>query len=239
MTHTYNISGMACKSCVANVKNALQKIDGIESAEIQLNTPQATIRMARHIALPELQQALKFAGKYAISETGHQTINTGNSNSWLETYKPVLLLFSYIIILSVLLSVSYNGFQIMNATRFFMSGFFLAFSFFKMLNLKGFADSYSSYDIIAKRFHAWGFIYVFIELFLGLSFALNISAFATNLITFSIMSVSITGVLQSVFNKRKIQCACLGTVFNLPMSTITIIEDALMILMSAAMLFIS
>ena len=50
------------------------------------------------------------------------------------------------------------------------------------------------------------------------------------------MTVSIIGVLQSVMNKRKIKCACLGDVFNLPMSTITIIEDALMIGMSVIML---
>ena len=50
------------------------------------------------------------------------------------------------------------------------------------------------------------------------------------------MSISIVGVLKSVLNKQNIQCACLGAVFNLPMSTITIIEDALMIVMSATML---
>ena len=50
------------------------------------------------------------------------------------------------------------------------------------------------------------------------------------------MSISIIGVLQSVLNKKKIQCACLGAVFNLPMSTVTIIEDALMIVMSGIMI---
>jgi hypothetical protein len=52
-----------------------------------------------------------------------------------------------------------------------------------------------------------------------------------------VMSLSIIGVLESVFNHRKIRCACLGTVFNLPMSTVTIIEDALMIAMSGWMLY--
>jgi hypothetical protein len=47
------------------------------------------------------------------------------------------------------------------------------------------------------------------------------------------MSLSIVGVLRSVLKRRAIRCACLGTVFNLPMSTITIIEDGLMIAMSA------
>ena len=49
------------------------------------------------------------------------------------------------------------------------------------------------------------------------------------------MSVSIIGVLQTVLNKQKIKCACLGDVFNLPMSEVTIIEDGLMIVMSLSM----
>ena len=115
----------------------------------------------------------------------------------------------------------------------FMGGFFLTFSFFKLLDLKGFAESYFSYDIIAKRWFGYGYVYAFIELALGLAYIASFNPLITNLITFGIMSISIIGVLQSVLNKRKIKCACLGSVFNLPMSTITIIEDLLMIVMSA------
>jgi hypothetical protein len=50
------------------------------------------------------------------------------------------------------------------------------------------------------------------------------------------MGISLIGVLKSVLNKRKIKCACLGDVFNLPMSTITVIEDSLMLVMSLIML---
>lgn len=119
----------------------------------------------------------------------------------------------------------------------FMGGFFLAFSFFKFLDLKGFADSYKMYDIVAKRIPFWAYLYPFIELGLGLSFLSNIFPLLTNSITFIVMTISIIGVLQAVFNKKKIQCACLGAVFNLPMSTVTIIEDALMIVMSGIMIF--
>jgi hypothetical protein len=78
----------------------------------------------------------------------------------------------------------------------------------------------------------------FVELALGLAYAANFQPIVTSYITLLVMAVSIVGVLQSVLNKRKIKCACLGAVFNLPMSTITIIEDALMIAMSVAMLFL-
>ena len=94
------------------------------------------------------------------------------------------------------------------------------------------------YDIIAKKIPIWAYIYPFIELGLGLSFLSNIYPLITNSITFIVMSISIIGVLQAVLNKKKIQCACLGAVFNLPMSTVTIIEDALMIVMSGIMIFV-
>lgn len=94
------------------------------------------------------------------------------------------------------------------------------------------------YDIVAGKIRAWGFIYPFAELLLGLAYATGFQPLLTNSITVLITTVSITGVLQSVLKKQKIRCACLGAVFNLPMSTVTIIEDVLMIIMSAAMIYL-
>jgi len=71
---------------------------------------------------------------------------------------------------------------------------------------------------------------------LGISFLAGFDPLLINVATFIIMSVSIIGVVNSVVNKRKIKCACLGAVFNLPMTTVTIIEDALMIVMSGVMI---
>ena len=72
--------------------------------------------------------------------------------------------------------------------------------------------------------------------FSGRHYLTGFNPIVTNSITVIVMVVSIIGVLQSVLNNKKIKCACLGAVFNLPMSTITIIEDALMIAMSVIML---
>ena len=239
MTHTYSITGMTCNSCVAKIKAALQKTKGIRSAEIQLDEPQATLRIERHIPVEQLQETLSQLGKYSISEYDVTMQQHHKAKTlWIKTYKPILLLFAYIFLMAVLLSVNNHTFNPAKAMRIFMGGFFIAFSFFKMLDLRGFADSYSGYDIIAKHFRAWGYIYVFVELSLGLLFVVDLFPFATNLITLFVMLVSLLGVVNSVLDKKKIRCACLGTVFSLPMSTLTIIEDGLMVAMSAAALFI-
>ena len=238
MTHKYQVTGMTCSGCENKVKSSLLVLPDVTAVEVSKDTNSATISMSNHISLNALQDALggKLA-KYQITPSSpNETIE--ETKSFFETYKPVLLLFLYVGAVSLFASWQNNTINWMLFMRFFMAGFFLSFSFFKLINLKGFTESYAMYDIIAKRFTAWGTIYAFIELGLGIAFVVNFNPVATNWITLIVMSVSIIGVLQSVLNKKKIQCACLGAVFNLPMSTLTIIEDLLMIAMSAAMLML-
>lgn len=236
MIHTYQLTGMTCGGCENKVKSNLLILPDVTAVEVSKDTQSATISMDKHIGLTTLQQALGGAdSKYQITSDSIVEASTA-TQSWVETYKPILLIFGYVIAISVIASWQDNTIDFMVFMRIFMAGFFLTFSFFKMLNLKAFAESYAMYDIVAKKFNLWGYIYAFIELGLGLSFALNLSPVIVNWVTLVVMTVSILGVLESVINKKKIQCACLGAVFNLPMSTVTIVEDAIMIAMSAAML---
>ena len=235
MTHTYTLTGMTCGNCESKVKTALFSLPEITDVQPSKEDNSVTITMNKHIGLSELQSVL--GEKYQISASHHNEV-VEETKSWLTTYKPVLLIFAYITIVTSLVQLANNQFNIAEWMRHFMAGFFLTFSFFKILNLKEFAESYAMYDIVAKRFSAWGYLYAFVELALGLAFLTDYNPHLTNWITLIVMSISIVGVLQSVLNKKKIQCACLGAVFNLPMSTITIIEDALMIIMSAVMLLL-
>jgi copper chaperone CopZ len=235
MIRTYTISGMTCSSCEDKVKNALESIEGISNVVVSKDTGSAKLQMSKSVLTPDLQDVL--GTKYKISSHTEHVMEEEESKNWLTTYKPLLLVFFYIVLISFVVQLSSPFFNWMQMMQHFMAGFFLTFSFFKLLNLKGFAESYAMYDIVAKKIPAWGYLYAFTELALGIAYLLNYWPITTNLVTFLVMSVSIIGVLQSVLNKKKIQCACLGTVFNLPMSTVTIVEDALMIAMSVFMLF--
>jgi len=236
MTQSFRIEGMTCQNCVQWVKNTLESLPEVETAEVQLGFPQAEIQLSKSLDLSALSAAL---GKYKISEvpTIAEKEETTVPEKSVATYKPLLLIISFISLVSLLAQYPFTDFSAMIWMRHFMAGFFIVFSFFKLLNLSGFANTYSMYDVIAKRWRAWGFIYPFIELALGLLYLTNLYPRWTNIATIAILGVSSIGVIQSVLSKKKIRCACLGDVFNLPMSTVTIIEDALMIAMSAFMLF--
>ena len=236
MTLTYHIAGMTCSGCASKVKSNLLKLPNVNAVDVDQPAHSARITMQQPIGLAELQHAL--GGKESKCQIeAMQTLDAleDKASFWL-TYRPVLLLFGYITIVAGIGSWRVNDLNWMLFMRIFMAGFFLAFSFFKLLNLKAFAESYAMYDVVAKKIKSWGYFYAFVELMLGLAYFIDFNPRLTNMVTFVVMSVSLIGVLQSVLNKKKIQCACLGTVFNLPMSTLTIIEDVLMILMSAVML---
>ncbi|MHA3789402.1 heavy-metal-associated domain-containing protein [Flavobacterium hauense] len=246
MTHTYKVSGMTCDGCIAKVSYLLKQIPDVTDVKIDLENSEADVTMSKHIQTENLQYALKDYPKYQLTEAGNNPSKpdknifgeqSEENKNWATTYKPILLIFGYITVISSISSLWSGSFEIMTFMRVFMAGFFLVFSFFKMLDLQGFANSYAMYDIVAKKIPVWGYIYAFLELALGLAFALDFEPVFTNAFTAILMSVSLIGVLQSVLNKKKIQCACLGAVFNLPMSTVTIIEDGLMIAMSVGMLF--
>jgi len=238
MKTTYKITGMTCEACKYKVQSLLQKSMGVESVEVNLETNEAIIESLNAINIAALKNALKEAPKYQIDlpSTNDNSLSITETKSWFETYKPVLLIFFFVTAISLIAAWQTQHHFAMTWMRYFMAGFFFAFSFFKLLDVKGFAESYAMYDLIAKRIPFYGKVYPFIELLLGFLFLLNWQPLWVNAFTILLMSVSLAGVLQSVLNKTKIRCACLGAVFNLPMSTVTIIEDGLMVVMAAWMI---
>lgn len=242
MTHHYQVVGITCEGCVSKVKTLLEKVPGVTATAVDLNG-KVQVTMSRHIATPDLQAALRDYPKYQLAEVTHAPAPTilpdeDTERTFWQTYKPILLVFGYILGATLLVEAAAGVFDWMRWMRHFMAGFFLVFSFFKMLDVSAFAASYSSYDVVARRWLGWGYAYPFVELALGVLFLIHFNPLVTNGLAFLVMGVSTIGVVQSLRAKRRFQCACLGAVFNLPMSKVTLFEDVLMVAMSGAMLLV-
>ena len=238
MTHTYTVTGMTCNGCKASVEKALQAIDHVINVSVDLEYAEATLTMSKHISTQQLQDAL--SSKYTI-QAKTQTKNVFASATSLEEEKPLVkqlfplfLIFGYIIAASFLLN--FKPFNLSNFMLDFMGLFYIVFSFFKFLDLKGFPESFKMYDPLAKAIPAYGWIYPFIELALGLLFLMRIQIPLALLITLVILGITTIGVTKSLLDKKTIQCACLGTALKLPMTKATFIENSIMIVMAIVML---
>ncbi|MFN3487594.1 MAG: heavy-metal-associated domain-containing protein [Emticicia sp.] len=245
MTHTFEVTGMTCEACEYKIQHLFSSIDGVKSVTVDRTVNAAKVEMEKHIPLSNFQEVVKPYSKYSVSEkTAAPTFfEEETPKTWFETYRPLLLIFSFITGVSIIKAFHSDIFETahfswMHFMNNFMAGFFIVFSFFKFLNLKAFAESYAMYDLLAMKIPVYGFVYPFIELGLGLAYLTSFQPQFTNWATVIIMGFSSIGVIKSVMNKQKIRCACLGTVFNLPMSTVTIIEDLLMVGMAVLMLIL-
>lgn len=238
-------TNLNCGSCVAAVKPHLDNDPAIRHWSVDTANPNKVLTVEgegvsreaveRHVA----DAGFKVLGEIESSPTetpGQPAAPVTEQRSFLETYHPLLLVFGYLLGVVALVEITAGQFDWMRAMANFMGGFFLAFSFFKLLNLQGFVDAYQTYDVIARPVRAYGYVYPFIELGLGVAYLVRLAPVATSLVTLVVMLVSVVGVTQALLQKRRIQCACLGTVFNLPMTKVTFVEDALMAGMAVVML---
>ena len=158
-----------------------------------------------------------------------------NSDS-LKKFLPLIAILS-VIILFTLVRQLYAGFNVYNAMLDFMAGFFIIFSIFKIINLPAFVQAYSMYDIIAQRSLSYAYAYPFIELILGICYLMRYQLTIINWITLFLMIIGSIGVVIELGKKREITCACLGAVFKIPMTHVTLAEDLVMGLMALYMIF--
>lgn len=149
--------------------------------------------------------------------------------------KPLFLIFFYLTITSILLN--YKNWNWSSFMLDFMGLFYIVFSFFKILDLKGFPKSFRMYDPLANRVFAYAKIYPFIETILGLMFLMRFEIKIALITTIFILSITTIGVTKTLLDKKTIHCACLGTVLKLPMTEATFIENAIMLMMAMLMLF--
>jgi len=235
-SQTFPLTGLTCASCVEKVTTRLLLHPDITAATVTLSPPQAQITTRAPFSDDSMNDWLQPLGKYRVQSETPAAPASALPEKSVQTYRPLLLLLAYLLLVIAAVSISHRTLDLPLAMRLFMGGFFVTFSFFKLLDLRGFADAYRSYDLVAKALPSYGYVYPFIELSLGLAYLMNLSPLWVNGITALVMAVSLAGVLRAVISGRAIRCACLGTVFQLPMSTVTIIEDGLMLAMALATL---
>lgn len=237
MQHTYHIKGMTCNGCRTDVENRLNNIDGVSNAEVSLENEQAVIDMKSHITLEQFQKALP--EKYRMTEEKNVFQESAFAKaepepSKFQQLKPLFLILGYIAMATVLLNYQRENWS--EAMLDFMGMFYIVFSFFKMLDLKGFPASFRMYDPLAKVFPAYGWVYPFIETALGLMFLMRFQVDIALIATLVVLGITTIGVTKTLLDKKSIQCACLGTALKLPMTEATFIENAIMIVMAVFML---
>jgi copper chaperone CopZ len=233
METTFAISGMHCGACADKVGAALRRVPGVARADVTLSPPRAVVESEGAIDPGALSRAAHEAGGYALTETSEGS--TPDPGSKPSLY-PLVLIVLYLAGAVALGDWARGRLNVHALLNDFMAGFFLVFSFFKLLDLRGFAGAYRGYDLLAKASKPWAYVYPFVELALAAGYLVEWRPPVVNAVTLVVMLIGAAGVLRALLKKDAIRCACLGTALNLPMTTVTLVEDLGMAAMAAVML---
>ncbi len=157
----------------------------------------------------------------------------------VETKKsllPLYILLSCILLLSIWLTYIFPANTFM---MYLMGVWFLSFGVLKLVDLPSFARSFAQYDLIAMRWHNYGYIYPFIEIVLGLIYIFNTQMhymLGLNIVALVVAILWVISAYRVLSSGKDIVCACMGTYWQLPMTRVTIMENGAMFLMIAYML---
>jgi len=230
---TIKIDGMTCSSCVETIRDALTEL--VNNNDFTVDLESGIAHFESDVNQDEVLLAINKSGYIASlkSKNDPQEQQSKKENSRYDLI-PLYVILSYVLFGSIGLnriSFTVSGFMID-----FMGLFYVIFSLFKLIDYRNFPQAFSQYDPIAKVFAGYGWIYPFIELFLGISLLLDQYVLLSLAITIMILGATTAGVLNNLIQKRSVQCACMGTAIKLPLTKATFIENLIMLGMASWML---
>jgi len=154
-------------------------------------------------------------------------------NHSIKDFLPLIVIVSIVLGLT-LVGVVYLEQDLMLA---FMGYFFLVFGLLKVIRIRGFVSAYRMYDVLAMRSKVYAYVYPFLELGFAVSYLLVWQVKIVSGVVVVVMLIGAYGVYQKLRQKEEVPCACLGTVFKIPMTYVTLGEDLLMAAMALMVIF--
>jgi len=154
------------------------------------------------------------------------------------TYKPVIAIFAMAALMALALSwAAFGSLLTVKAGEWFVAVSMCILAIQKLRDVDGFATMFLGYDLLAKRWVPYGWIYPYAEGLAGvlmLSGALMWLAIPLSLFIGGIGAVS---VFYAVYvQKRELRCACVGGNSNVPLGFVSLTENVMMVAMALWML---
>ncbi len=157
--------------------------------------------------------------------------------TWRD-YIPLIVVVALTLLAAGAKQVAYGGWSGMTWMQDFMGFLMVVFSMFKFFDLKGYADLFQQYDLLAKSFRPYAYLYPFIEFGIGLGYLSHWQPMAINLATVIVLGFGSMGVFHARFKGLDLKDACMGSMSHVSLSAYTLLEDLGMALMAAVMLLV-
>jgi glutaredoxin len=147
------------------------------------------------------------------------------------SYTPVIALFTMTALMALAASYAVTGAVFtVRAAEWFIGFSMIVLALLKLQNVESFATMFLNYDLLAKRWVPYSYIYPFAEGFAGVLMVAGALTWLSVPIALSIGTIGAVSVFKAVYiDKRELKCACVGGSSNVPLGFVSLTENLMMV----------
>ncbi|TDK25058.1 glutaredoxin [Luteimonas aestuarii] len=155
------------------------------------------------------------------------------------SYQPVIALFAMTALMALAMSHVVHGTPFTGqAVAWFIALSMCVLALLKLQDLHAFSTMFLGYDLLARRWVPYSYVYPFAEGLAGVLMLAGALAWLSAPLALFIGGVGAVSVFKAVYvDKRDIKCACVGGGSRVPLGFVSLSENLMMVGMAAWMLW--
>ena len=153
------------------------------------------------------------------------------------TYRPVIAVFAMMALMALAASYAVFGTPFtVRAGEWFIAFSMCVLAMLKLQNVGSFSSMFLNYDLLAKRWVPYSYIYPYAEGLAGVLMAAGTLTWLSAPVALVIGMIGAVSVIKAVYiDKRELKCACVGGQSNVPLGFVSLTENLVMIGMAVSM----
>lgn len=150
------------------------------------------------------------------------------------TYRPVAAVFAMTALMALAASHAVFGTPFtVRAGEWFIAFSMCVLAMLKLQNVESFSSMFLNYDLLAKRWVPYSYIYPYAEGAAGVLMVARALTWLSVPIALFIGTIGAISVIKAVYiDKRELKCACVGGDSNVPLGFLSLTENVMMVAMA-------
>ncbi|EFL90930.1 glutaredoxin family protein [Ahrensia sp. R2A130] len=151
------------------------------------------------------------------------------------SYQPVIAIFAVAAFMALGLSwFAYQHLFTLRAFEWFIAISMCVLAIQKLQDVEQFSTMFLNYDLLAKRWIPYGYVYPFAEAGAGILMVAGALWWLSAPVALFIGTIGAVSVFKAVYiDKREIKCACVGGGSKVPLGFVSLTENLMMMVMGS------
>lgn len=155
-----------------------------------------------------------------------------------KTYQPIIAIFTVTFAMAITATLaSFGDFEWIRIAELFIAFSMCVLGILKLQDLKSYATGFVQYDLVARHYVPYAYVYAFIEATGGILMIARIATWVVAPIVLIASSIGAISIVNAVYiKKRDLNCACVGGGSNVPLGFVSLTENLMMMAMAIWMM---